>query len=304
VTGSSEVRGISFESQAGADTALEKCIVAQLPAAGQALVIDAAGTDQTGVEGVIDIEFDSKTDAAAAINVKATHIAGGSGQKIAAIEAEIDADDDNVADETYGLLVNATDTTSTGITEGVHVEGAGLDVGVQVDHGGIRSGTGSSPDLAVGDDTLYVEGTIEADGNVRIDGNIDANGDIVGAGPTTYIEGMVPQVEDYTGADNVITIAESGKVFTNTGDGDGSQHTLPEASTAIGCTYTFVVTVAQALVVELDNADIFLHLTLDAGDQIQSSTVGDTITVMALDAANWAVISVYPAAADWADGGA
>jgi len=127
--------------------------------------------------------------------------------------------------------------------------------------------------------------------------------DIVGAGPTTYIEGMTSQVEAYIGADNVLTIAESGKTFTNTGDGDGSQHTLPEASTAIGVEYTFVVTVAQAMVIELDNADAILHLTLDAGDPITSSTIGDSITLRCIDATNWAVVSVYPTAADWADGG-
>ena len=64
-----------------------------------------------------------------------------------------------------------------------------------------------------------------------------------------------------------------------------------------------MVTEAQNLVIELDNADIFLHLGIDAGDQIQSSTIGDSITVVALDEDNWAVLSVYPTAADWADGG-
>ena len=37
---------------------------------------------------------------------------------------------------------------------------------------------------------------------------------------------------------------------------------------------------------------------------ITSSTPNDTITVQAISASQWAVISVYPLAADWADGGA
>lgn len=102
---------------------------------------------------------------------------------------------------------------------------------------------------------------------------------------------------------SVLAVALS-LIFDNTGDADGSLHTLPEASTAIGCYYTFVLTAAQQIVVELDNADQFLHLTLDAGDQIQSSTIGDSITVMAVDATNWVVLSCYPASTDWADGGA
>ncbi len=80
---------------------------------------------------------------------------------------------------------------------------------------------------------------------------------------------------------------------------------MPEASTALGCWYTFVVTeTGQLISIDLDNADVFLHLTLDAGDKMTSSTLGDTITVSAVSASQWAIISVYPLAADWADGGA
>ena len=127
---------------------------------------------------------------------------------------------------------------------------------------------------------------------------------VIGDGVTT-ITGMKQTVETYIAAGNTITIAESGTIYENTGDADGTLHTLPEASTAIGCVYTFVITeTGQAIVVDLDNADVFLHLTLDAGDKITSSTLGDTITVMAVSDSQWAVISVYPLAADWADGGA
>jgi len=118
------------------------------------------------------------------------------------------------------------------------------------------------------------------------------------------LTGTIATVEAYIGAGNTITIAESGSVFTNEGDGDGVLHTLPEASTAIGCSYTFVVIENQDLIIELDNADIFMHLTCNAGDQIQSSEPNDTITVMAVSDSEWAIISVYPTAADWADGGA
>ena len=114
---------------------------------------------------------------------------------------------------------------------------------------------------------------------------------------------MTSVVENYTGADNVITIAESGTTFTNSGDADGSQHTLPEASTCIGATFTFVVVAAQNMVIELDDADEFMHLTLDAGDPIQSSTPDDTVTVRAISSSQWAILSAYPAASDWADGG-
>ena len=140
-------------------------------------------------------------------------------------------------------------------------------------------------------------------GAATIAGVLTANGTIIGDGATT-LTGTIATVEAYTGAGNTISIAESGSVFTNEGDGDGVLHTLPEASTAIGCSYTFVVIENQDLIIELDNADIFMHLTCNAGDQIQSSTPNDTITVMAVSDSEWAIISVYPTAADWADGGA
>ena len=129
------------------------------------------------------------------------------------------------------------------------------------------------------------------------------NGTIVGDGATTVVGTKAVETTDID--DETITIAQSGTCFNNTGDADGATYTLPEASTALGCWYTFVVTeTGQQMIIELDNADVFLHLTLDAGDQMQSSTLGDTITVMAVSPSQWAVISVYPTAADWADGGA
>jgi hypothetical protein len=129
------------------------------------------------------------------------------------------------------------------------------------------------------------------------------NGTIVGDGATTVVGTKAVETTDID--DETITIAQSGTCFNNTGDADGATYTLPEASTALGCWYTFVVTeTGQQMIIELDNADVFLHLTLDAGDQMQSSTLGDTITVMAVSPSQWAVISVYPLAADWADGGA
>ncbi len=301
-TGSSEVRGIAFETIAGADTLIDTCIFAETDADTVVLKVDAAGTDHTGADGIIDLDYDSATAAAAAINVKVTHVAGGSGQKVAGIEIEVDSDADNGSDETYGLLINVTDATDTGTLTGIQIEGAGLDIGIQVDHGGIWIGTGGTADLTQGDDTLYAEGTGEFDGAVRLDGAVDVNSTITGAGTTaTTIAGMTSIVENYTGADNVITIAESGSTFTNSGDGDGSLHTLPEASTCVGAEFTFLVVAGFTLTVNPDDADIILHLSLSTGDAISSSTANDAITLRAVSSSQWMVTSVYPLAADWAD---
>jgi hypothetical protein len=96
-----------------------------------------------------------------------------------------------------------------------------------------------------------------------------------------------------------MTIAQIGQVWTNTGDGDGTIYTLPEASTWIGKSVAFVVTVAQTLTINPnDGTDIFLYLGCSAGDAIQADAVGETITVMAIDANN---IAVFGPLGTWTD---
>ncbi len=121
-------------------------------------------------------------------------------------------------------------------------------------------------------------------------GGIVIAGDIAGTGPSTTAVGLAAVLEAFTGTDNVLTIAESGSVFTNTGDGDGSLHTLPEASTALGCSYTFAVTVAQVLTINpKDGTDQIRGLTNGAGDSIASSAIGDCITLTAVGDNIWVV---------------
>ena len=212
--------------------------------------------------------------------------------------ASVDIDDDTSAQIAYVNAYSATSSDLTGKAESI-IRGlytSGVDCAVQADNGYVRIGTGSTPGVTPGDDDLFVEGTAEVDGSLYPDGGI------IGAGTAaTTIRGMTSVTEQYIAANNVLTIDESGSTYHNTTDADGSLHTLPEASTCIGAEFTFVVVAGQTITVNPDDADIFLHLTLDAGDAISSSTANDTITVRAISASQWAVISVYPLAADWAD---
>lgn len=277
--------------------ALDIGINSVIGAAEQLLVVDATTTANTGVIGMIDINYRSATTTAQAINLDVeSDVAGGASETVIGLKIQLD-DDANTASDSLSAIYVGTDGDATGLQYGLNVVGAGIDYAVYAQNGAIRIGTGSTPGQTLGDDCLFVEGTAEVDGIIYADGGITGDGQ-------ANIVGMTRLHESYTGADNVITIAESGTIFDNTGDLDGSLHTLPEASTCIGAYFTFIVTAAQQIVVELDNADVFLHLTLDAGDQIQSSTVGDSITVVALDATNWGVLSCYPLSTDWADGGA
>ncbi len=126
-------------------------------------------------------------------------------------------------------------------------------------------------------------------GALTVEGITTLNGTLVGDGATTTV-GLRPLLEAFTGADNVLVIGESGTTFTNTGDGDGSLHTLPEASTALGMYFTFSVTVAQTLTVNpKDGTDQIQGLTNSAGDAISSAAVGDSITLMAVQDDTWVV---------------
>lgn len=285
---------------------VDDAFVAIVGAAGQALVIDAEATAQTNTTGVIDIGFATATTTATAMHMNVqSDVVGGAGEEVYGLQIQLD-DNANSADDVLEAIHIDTDDNATGLQHAIVVkDSAGWDAGLFLEGGYLRVGTGATPDLSLGDgDNAFIEGTLEVDGALRLDGNTDMNGDIVGAGPTTFIEGMVQQVEAVA-VTNTLTIEESGKIFNNTGDADGSQHDLPEASTAIGVSYTFVVTAAQALVINPEASDVILiGGGLAAGNKATSSTVGDVITLTCIDGTNWFVQSVYPAAGDWVDGGA
>ena len=115
---------------------------------------------------------------------------------------------------------------------------------------------------------------------------------IVTGDGTTEIVGMLRDVVlDADGS--TITIAQAGSVQTNGGAIGGSICNLPEASTAVGMQYTFVVHDAQNFDINPDNADQILGLTNAAGDCIRSATIGETVTLLAIDATSWVVVGVY-----------
>jgi hypothetical protein len=209
---------------------------------------------------------------------------------VAGIEVEVDSDADNANDETYGLLINVTDATDSGVVEGIHVEGSGVDVGVQVDHGGIRSGTGGTPDQTIGDDTLYTEGLAEIDGSLYVDG-----AQIVGDGATEIV-GVRNDTVVSSGATHAVTAAMSRTVFFND---QAAEFDLPADPT--GMVFTFVVDNASNLTIDPNGTDRIWGATDANGDYLRSSTVGDTITLVGTDADSWFVQSAYPASTDWVE---
>ena len=67
---------------------------------------------------------------------------------------------------------------------------------------------------------------------------------------------------------------------------------LPEASAALGCRLTFITGNASNFDVNPDNADIILLLANSAGDAIRNATLGNSVTIEAISATEWAQIAV------------
>lgn len=207
-----------------------------------------------------------------------------------------------------------TGTAGEGVIE-VHAtgniaDGAAL-VRIDADTG-TPAGTTNGFCLFVDDDTsaqassYAVEINSDANGGLYVSSgavlmadSLTVNGaQIVGDGATEMV-GVKHDVVS-PGATNpyTVTIAMSGTVFYNS---EANQSNLPDASTAVGTEYTFVVTHASNFDVNPIDTNIILAATNAYGDMLRSTTAGDTVTLLAVDPNTWVVKSMYPASTDWAD---
>lgn len=126
--------------------------------------------------------------------------------------------------------------------------------------------------------------------------NIDTSGvfatDIVGDGSDSLYGFLQNQV---AATATTITAAECGSTFINSG---AVQMELPEASTVLGCRLTFITGNASNFDVNPDDADQILVLTNAAGDAIRNATLGNSVTIEAISASQWAQVS---AIGTWTD---
>ncbi|MBF0119979.1 MAG: hypothetical protein HQK79_14185 [Desulfobacterales bacterium] len=141
--------------------------------------------------------------------------------------------------------------------------------------------------LGNGDEMFKVDAT----GATTIAGILTANGDIVGDGGDQLTGFLHTLVNDADG--DTLAITESGTVETNASAVGGGIYNLPEASTAIGMEFTLVVMASQNMDINPDDGDKILGLTDASGDAVRNSTVGNTLTLIAVDATNWVVKSNY-----------
>jgi hypothetical protein len=88
-----------------------------------------------------------------------------------------------------------------------------------------------------------------------------------------------------------LTSAYYGKTMTNSGATGPVTYTLPEASTCLGMTFTFVVMAVQNLVIDpADGTDKIELVTNAAGDSLTADAVGESIVLRAVANNSWAVI--------------
>lgn len=95
-----------------------------------------------------------------------------------------------------------------------------------------------------------------------------------------------------SGAPNVLTCTESGKIITNEGATAKNYNTLPAA--AAGCWFTLVVQDSDGLRATADTGDtIRLGAAVSAAAGFcESTTIGDSATVVAINATEWVATSL------------
>ncbi|MFH0809380.1 MAG: hypothetical protein V2A77_02745 [Pseudomonadota bacterium] len=269
-TGSSELLGF-------ASVGLDKDFYSLKAAAATSLHIDGNTTDSTTTTGDVLIDIGTVTNGN--IGQLIDYNVGDTGAGVTATALKVDLDDDTAANAAtirgYSAVASDAAGHASTVIQGFYT--SGCEAALQADNGYVRVGTGSTPDITLGDDVLYVEGSAEFDGQVSIVRTITDDADGMAQG-------------DFSSAQSV------GTAITNAGAGGAMVYNLPAA--VAGLQYTFVVMAAQNMDINPDAADQILVLTNAVGDAIRSATAGNTVTLLAVDATNWVVVGEK---GTWAD---
>lgn len=103
------------------------------------------------------------------------------------------------------------------------------------------------------------------------------------------VDGAGVIVDQVVASATTITASQCGSTFINAA---AVQMELPEASSVLGCRLTFVTGNASNFDVNPDDADQILIETDAVGDAIRNATLGNSITLEAISASQWTLISV------------
>jgi hypothetical protein len=80
--------------------------------------------------------------------------------------------------------------------------------------------------------------------------------------------------------------AQCGQTFINSA---AVEVDLPEASTVVGCRFTFCTANASNFDIDPEAADQIIALTNAVGDRARNATVGNCLSLQAINAVNWAI---------------
>ena len=112
---------------------------------------------------------------------------------------------------------------------------------------------------------------------------VECTGNTLGIFNIATTGGLESQIEATA---TTITESQCGSTFINSG-AVIIQMELPEASTVPGCRLTFITQTATAFLINPDDDDQILITTNATGDRISNATLGNSITLQAIDGTNW-----------------
>ncbi len=141
--------------------------------------------------------------------------------------------------------------------------------------------------VSSGDNTLKIKS------NTTVIANITSSA-ISGDG--TIVMGGFKRPRVLIAASASADVTQCGSVFYNSG---AAQVDLPEASTVLGCSYTFATANASNFDANpADGTDYIQGLTNAAGDMIRNATVGNSVTLTAISNDLWVATAIY---GTWSD---
>ncbi len=191
------------------------------------------------------------------------------------------------------MVSSPTITTSTLTIAGI--EGGDAGVLLNADEGDDNADKWEILSEASGDALNFLNktsGSYVSKFKVSTGGNLTVVGSVTGDGGDAMSGFLQKQV---AATATTITAAQCGSTFINTG---AVAINLPEASTVLGCRLTFITGNASNFDVNPDDADQILVETNAAGDSMRNATLGNSITVEAISASQWAPVAV---SGTWSD---
>ena len=207
-----------------ADFAAES--VFTLPAS-SSVVVDADTTNSTNTDGAIDINFESATNGAEAMNILARSSSAADNDIISALVIDLDDDSSVAASSLIALDIAASDTTGSATLTGIYLDSS-IEQGLILEDG-VALNFGTPTDIGLAGDVSMLWSS--ADSALNINGGlvsigVDPGGaTATGTGDLIVVDAL--EVDGVTDLDSTLTVA---------GDATFDGNILPNAGETIGST--------------------------------------------------------------------